>query len=73
MENTWAVWTRLPGYTGTLKTHDGAGWSRIAASLTETEAHWLANEIFFPSRAMQDAEPGHYYPVVATEPDNEGA
>jgi len=65
---TWCVWSKIPR-AGQASAGRKEGWSRVAGGLTQDEAQWFAEKIFFQARAMPDAMPGHVVPVTANPSD----
>lgn len=68
MTTTYCVWAKVPRRNqGMAGKQDG--WSRVTGGLTQKEAGWFANKIYFLARAMPDAMPGHTVPVMADAAD----
>jgi hypothetical protein len=39
-----------------MKMPNTEGWSRVACGMTQTEAEWFVDQLYFPARAMPDKE-----------------
>jgi len=52
----WSIWALLPGHDSSTSSRDGAGWSRIAAGLTQENAEQFAASLLFQGRAMAEKE-----------------